>query len=233
MPVKMGKERTMRLACSLEHVLDECLSQLDTGEFGLEEVLARYPEREAELRPLLQTAMMVRQALRATPSPEATAVGRQRLLATVARKVKKERAMCHDCGAMEGELHQFGCDMESCPYCGSQLISCGCCYDKLGLRNDRLYTKNTDFIQPEVYEHGLSEEQGRRWLEILEEKGRIPWIQYPNICIKCGALWPEMFAVPNEEWEKYVEPAMRGKMLCWECYEWIQEMIDGCAGMGR
>lgn len=74
-----------------ERALDECLSQLNTGEFGLEEVLARYPEHEAELRPLLRTAMLVRQVPQAVPSPEAKAAGRQRLLAAVARK-RREKA---------------------------------------------------------------------------------------------------------------------------------------------
>jgi hypothetical protein len=33
---------------------------------------------------------------------------------------------CHDCGAVHGELHHPGCDMERCPVCNGQLISCGC-----------------------------------------------------------------------------------------------------------
>ena len=33
---------------------------------------------------------------------------------------------CHDCGAKEGEIHELGCDMERCPMCGGQLISCLC-----------------------------------------------------------------------------------------------------------
>jgi len=32
---------------------------------------------------------------------------------------------CHDCGARENEPHHFGCDMETCPHCGGQLLSCG------------------------------------------------------------------------------------------------------------
>lgn len=76
----------------LERALDECLSQLNTGEFGLDEVLARYPEHEAELRPLLRTAMLVRQVPQAVPSPEAKAAGRQRLLSAVAKK-RREKAL--------------------------------------------------------------------------------------------------------------------------------------------
>lgn len=34
--------------------------------------------------------------------------------------------LCHDCDAAPGEYHQLGCDVEQCPYCGFQLISCDC-----------------------------------------------------------------------------------------------------------
>lgn len=33
---------------------------------------------------------------------------------------------CPDCGAAWGTLHHPGCDMEECPWCRGQLISCGC-----------------------------------------------------------------------------------------------------------
>lgn len=37
-----------------------------------------------------------------------------------------ENQTCHDCGATRGEYHGLGCDMERCPKCGGQLISCDC-----------------------------------------------------------------------------------------------------------
>jgi hypothetical protein len=33
---------------------------------------------------------------------------------------------CHDCAALEGQLHVPGCDAEQCPRCEQQLISCPC-----------------------------------------------------------------------------------------------------------
>lgn len=37
---------------------------------------------------------------------------------------KHER--CHDCGAKWAHKHHPGCDMEECPSCHGQLISCDC-----------------------------------------------------------------------------------------------------------
>ncbi len=101
-----------------------------------------------------------------------------------------KRKTCHDCGCLEGQLHDPGCDMERCPLCGNQSISCEC--------------PNAD----------------------LFDVTRVPFIEYPSICAKCGKLWPDVFMVPYKEWTKYIEPAMQDKILCRSCYDFIRKVID-------
>ena len=123
---------------------------------------------------------------------------------------------CHDCGCEEGEIHGFGCDVERCPFCGSQLIGCRCCYEKLGV----------DPNKEPVYSQGLSNNDEKKWIAMLQKKGRIPFIMYPNLCVRCGELWPPMFSVPDKEWEKYIAPTKRREMLCKPCYNYIKHRID-------
>ena len=133
--------------------------------------------------------------------------------------------VCHDCGVQEGQFHKPGCDMEHCPFCGHQLISCDCCYERLGLFDHEKYTAATAFLSPEVYTIGLNKKQSARWQEMLEAVGLVPYIRYPNICQRCGEVNPELFMVPNTEWKHYIEISQRGVVLCRECYDEIKRLI--------
>ena len=41
-------------------------------------------------------------------------------------------ARCGDCGVLGGGWHHPGCDLQDCPACGGQLLSCGCRFDEDG-----------------------------------------------------------------------------------------------------
>jgi len=68
--------------------------------------------------------------------------------------------------------------------------------------------------------------QRERWLAVLKKKGRVPFIWYPNVCARCGKLGPLLFMVPKEEWNRYVQPDVRDKVLCRACYDEIKALID-------
>ena len=136
--------------------------------------------------------------------------------------------ICHDCGVREGEIHQLGCDMERCPFCGGQLITCSCQYKQLGLPVD--HSKPYAGLPPEIYKKGLPSALESKWIEILEKKGRIPYILYPNICRRCGTPWPKGKIYPDWEWEYYVQKDVQGAVLCDDCFQKIKHLIDQRSG---
>lgn len=64
--------------------------------------------------------------------------------------------LCPACQSATGELHELGCPVEICPWCGGQLIHCDCRFEQLGLDE-------------------LDERELLRFEELLAEQGRIAY----------------------------------------------------------
>lgn len=71
--------------------------------------------------------------------------------------VQVDEDICPACHSRSGQLHELGCPVEICPWCGGQLIGCDCRYEQLGL------------------ESITTEEELNLFEAKLEERGRIPF----------------------------------------------------------
>jgi hypothetical protein len=121
---------------------------------------------------------------------------------------------CHDCGALEGEFHKPGCDVERCPSCGCQLLTDPCPYDRpqdgLGWK----FRKPYDGYWPN------SLQCLRYGLAVKWDAGQFPK-QGGRGWVKCSPAYPEA----NPDINSLV---IRGTWSI-EKQEWIIQELEECS----
>ncbi len=48
----------------------------------------------------------------------------------------------------------------------------------------------------------------------------------PQLCGRCGRLWPELFVVQDAAWAYYAGPRLRHALLCESCFHELRQAID-------
>lgn len=76
------------------------------------------------------------------------------------------KSKCPDCGAKRGERHQHGCDVQRCPICGGQLLTCDCVYEVNGYDPVTLSDKH-----PDLYNEGATEAMWVKFDAEVEKRG--------------------------------------------------------------
>lgn len=131
-----------------------------------------------------------------------------------------------ECKIKEGQLHEWGCQWEYCPFCYVQVIAgCDCAYELLNLKSHR-HPPEFEHLPEKTYKNGLTDEQEEKWFKLCVEKGRIPFLHKPQLCARCGCQWPDLFVVQDVVWRYYTHPFFHEEMLCLACFNHIRRQVD-------
>lgn len=145
---------------------------------------------------------------------------------------------CLDCGVKPGERHRHGCDVQRCPFCGSQLLTCNCVYKVNGMDPDYLEEQH-----PEIYNEGATEEMWAKFDVEVEKKGGYElWDgEWPGVaeCRKRGWYAQDGHG-PNSRWGSFCPcgPDALGAREDLNRFAWFKhtgkdDLYDGCDRVPR
>ena len=141
------------------------------------------------------------------------------------------REECGDCGAIRGGFHHPGCDIQRCPACGGQLISCGCRFDEdgpdtglslvepLGVDGNGLLTEHASLGEFDVIIHrddvpetDITTVRGIRCTTALRTVIDLaPEVTPSNLDIMVRDFLERGLFTVEEAWRRLAEPDMVGR----------------------
>ncbi len=90
---------------------------------------------------------------------------------------------CHDYGVLPDSLHTNGCDVERCPNCGGQYISCGCKYEPEKRIKWSGEWPEGEIMKTVIMPESLTDENGA--------KGLLSGMFKEKVIIDCGRCYGE------------------------------------------
>ena len=140
-------------------------------------------------------------------------------------------ARCGDCGVLGGGWHHPGCDLQRCPACGHQLVSCGCRFDEdgpdvglslaepLGVDGNGLLTERTWLGDTEVVIHhddvpesDITTVEGIRCTTALRTVIDLaPEVSAAHLEVMVRDCFERGLFTPGEAWRRLAEADMVGR----------------------
>jgi Zn-finger nucleic acid-binding protein len=110
---------------------------------------------------------------------------------------------CPDCGVAVGQKHMNGCDVEQCPRCRGQLLSCDCVLEINGIEMEgRTPLERYDWLEshhPSLYHEGPTEEMWAKWDAEWENKREVWTGEWPGVAEARELGWYSKL-VPGRGW---------------------------------
>jgi len=105
---------------------------------------------------------------------------------------------CPGCAVAPGEFHEPGCDVERCPRCKGQMISCDCVYEINDMAVDTM-----EELHPDIYNDGPTVEMWAKWSK-----------EWGHKLERWTGIWPGVLESRKRGWYSRMIPGKKGWHQC-------------------